>query len=104
MTKKEKIATKIMYEEYKKSNSTNMQYGEVANRSSGKLTGPDIYQMVNYGRSLYFRWGDSGGTILILTPEGIEYMEKEPWRIAEKWGFWIFGVSSVLAAIFSYFK
>ena len=108
MTKKEKIITEIIYNEYKKSGSRYLTHSDLGVRSNGQLTGPELAQMFNHGQSKYFKSKGGYNTEIEITFEGIEYMEGKLKRNLQAWGFWLFGVASMVAAfyavLFYYFK
>jgi hypothetical protein len=100
MTKKEKMVSEVLFKEYKKSDSMTMKWPELVSGLKGKLTGPETAALVY--KSRYFAWDGTPEIFVAITPEGINYMENYKSNIAEKWGFWIFGIFSILAAIFSF--
>jgi len=104
ITKKEKIAVQIIYEEYKKDNNSDkiyMKTDELISKSSGRLSLPDLHALILHGHSQYIGFHGVADTMVKISPAGISYMEDKPMRIINNIAFWIFGVSSVIAAIYA---
>jgi len=104
ISKKEKIAIQIIYEEYKKDKNPENLYmdtNELIDRSHGKLSLPDLYALISHGNSQYVGFLDVVGSRMVLKPLGISHIENKPIRIMRNITFWVFGISSLAAAIYS---
>jgi len=104
ITKKEKIAIQIVYEEYKKNKNPNkiyMKTNELIDKSCGRLSLPDLHALILHGNSQYIGFHVVDCSVVNIKPMGISYMEGKSIRIVRSIAFWVFGVSSLVAAIYS---
>jgi len=104
ISKKEKIAIQIIYEEYKKDKNPKNVYMDtnvLIDRSQGKLSLLDLHALILHGNSEYVGFLDASNSRIVLKPAGISYMENKANRIMLNIAFWIFGISSFIAALYS---
>ena len=111
ITRKEKIAIKIIFNRYKKNKDPNLlciETKELIDNSDGQLSLSDLQGLILHGNSKYLNFLDVPGYRVIIKPEGIAYMEDSCKRIINSTFFYIFGISSVIAGIYAvltyYFK
>ncbi len=110
ISKKEKIAIKIIYTEYelkKDPYKLYMETSDLLKKSKGKLTLPDLHAIILHGKSQYINFLDAMGDKVHLNPAGVAYSEDWLVRFFSLVGFGINLVASLIAAIFAvlaYFK
>lgn len=110
-TEKEKIALKLIYNQYKIEKNSDMIYigtEDLLCKSANSLTLPDLHALILHGKSQYIGFHGTGDSMVKILPAGISYMEGRCLRLINSLAFWVFGLSSVVAALYAiltyYFK